>query len=882
MKFDLEKAIQQWRKGLHGHEGFEDAAVEELEDHLRSCIEDKMGNGLSGRQAFEETIYEQFRGIDNLSASFQAYSKRKTYPLSTTLNHFKTAARFLAKNRSLSTLNVLGLAVGIAAFLLINTFVFNELNYDLFHSKKDRIFRISQKFFRNGTLDYHGAATFPRVGPALKAEFPEVQDQCRIFKKYAPGTVRFEDKAFREENLYYADPSFFEIFDYTLLSGNRAQALTEPNTALIDERTARKYFGDANPLGRRIEVGSADGLESFEIVGVLKTITNSHLKFAFIFPFQNYVAIYPEAENIWGWNDFYTYLLMDQNTDLRTFEEQLPSFADRHGGERRGSSYVGFGLQPLEDLYLHSDLTYEPHVNGNFELIKLLAIISVLILLVAWVNYVNLYTARSIQRSKEIGIRKVMGSSRRQLIWQFLAEALLVNGLSVVLGLGLFLLAIPWFNEISDLVVDASILLQWKTILVILFLWLMGGLVSGYYPASTLSNFQTIPALKGLVKTTGKGVIIRRVLIIAQFTVSAALISCTLIIQKQIDFLESQGIQIDTDNLMVVRSPDAIPDQEKHFQDLATFKKQLLAHHQIDLVAVASEVPGKPVSWWGGTIRQGASLKDRTTVYRIGTDEHYTGLYGDIIAAGRALRSTDHRKVLINEEACKKLGFESAEAAINDHIITSYDTLMVVGVVKNYHQETLKSSFKPTLFIFPEASELKFVNIRFRDMDKELLSYIKNEYQTIFAGAAFDHFFISDWVKDQMESDQSFFRTFGLFSGIAIFIALMGLVGLSSYFVLQRTKEVCIRKILGSGEGKLFTQLSSELVKHILLANIISVPLILAFSHYWLGQFAYQISIPWFVFPFTVLVTLMLGVLTITKSILGVIRLNPLEKLRFE
>jgi len=885
MSFSLEKEIKAWKDQLHQYHGLEPEYIDELEDHIRNSIEELLDEDKDEEQAFKEVIAKDYYDLKPVSDSFIEYRKYKQALFPGLNNYFKTAIRVMKKNASLTLLNVFGLAIGIAAFLLINTFVIHQLNFDQFHDKKDRLFRVTHQFYKEGQLDYHGASTFPRVGPAMKDEFPEVLNQCRLFKKYRPGTVRFEDQMFREENLFYADSTFFKVFSYPLISGNPNSILTEPNTAVVDEATAQKYFGEEDPLGKKIWVGSMDGEEEFEIVGVFKSVKNSHLQFTFIFSYSSLVHLFGATANTsWSWYDFYTYILLNDNADVVDFESKLKPFIDKHGGERLGSKQVGFELQPIDEIYLHSDLVYEPGKNGDFGLIQLLIAISFFILIIAWVNYINLYTAKAIQRAKEVGIRKVLGSSRSQLIWQFLIEAFTVNGISMFIGLILFIICIPWFNEFTYLQVDAQVLTEIRFILILIGLWLAGSFLSGLYPAFVLASIKPIPAIKGLIKNSGSGAWLRKSFIVIQFVISSALISATLIIQEQIDYIQHQGLKIETDNLLVIRAPDAIIDANAHAAGLRNFRDKLLNHHQITNASVASEIPGKGINWWGGVRKIGAPSDQRTTIYRMGIDQNYLSLYGDIFIAGRNfIRDYDQNSVILNESAIRKLGFESSEKALNEFIITGRDTLSVLGVVKDYHQEILKVAYKPTLFLYEVPAEMKFVTIQLDDpIDGELLGFIESVFQSIFPNAPFDHFFVSEYLQDQYESEKAFFKSFSIFAGMAIIIALLGLVGLTSFFALQKTKEVCIRKIHGSTILDTYIRLSSELLKYIMISNLIAIPLIIIFSDYWLSQFAFNIEFNWLNLVITFGITLMLAILTISKSILQVSLANPLDKLRYE
>ncbi|MEQ9591257.1 MAG: ABC transporter permease, partial [Cyclobacteriaceae bacterium] len=397
--------------------------------------------------------------------------------------YFTTSFRSLKRNKLITALNVAGLAVGLATGMLILKYVQDEFSYDQFHKRKNNIYRVQHNFLREGELDFKSARTFPKVGPALQDEFPEVANYCRVFQKYKGGAVSYEDKSFNEDNILYASPSFLDMFSYELIEGDKTSALNEVHTALITPELSAKLFGNADPLGKRISIGSTSGIEEFEVRGVIRSPENSHLEFDVVLSYASLIALWGEnADTAWSWYDFYTYLELQAGASPTELEEKLPAFVDKHGGESRGSKRVQLLLQPLTDIHLHSDLMMEASINGDAETVYFLTLLAIAILLIAWINYLNLATAGAMERAKEVGVRKVIGASRLQLGFQFLAEAAMINAMSILVSFLLIYVALPFYNSFAGLqIAEKDLFLDLAFWDRVLLLFLLGTLLSGIY-----------------------------------------------------------------------------------------------------------------------------------------------------------------------------------------------------------------------------------------------------------------------------------------------------------------------------------------------------------------------------------------------------------------
>ena len=885
MSFNLDKEIARWKSQLYRLGDLEPEHIDELEDHLRSGIQDKAAEGMETKEAFNLTKGEVYHNPEQLAAAYRTSRIRNFWAQFELIRHLLFCLKLIKRHAGITMLNLVGLSIGIAVFFLINTYVFHEVNVDQFHEHKSNVYRLGTQFYKNGELDFSGSATFPGVGPDAVYEFPEVVNQCRLFRKYRPSTVRHEDKVFRERMFFYADSTFFDVFSYPLIAGNPKTILRKPHTVLVAEETAKKYFGDQNPMGKRITLQSYDGEEQFEVTGVFKSPRNSHLQFAFLASYSSYVSLHGAVVNTdWSWYDFFTYIQLDPRAELAALEAKLPAFIENHMGERLGATQMRFLLQRLDKIYMTSENRQEPGPVGNQGLVHLLIGIGVVILLIAWINYVNLYSAQAIKRAKEVGLRKVLGSSKGHLRQQFMVESFFMNGTAVVLGLVLFALSIPWFEQLSGLDLDVQLLAKPFFIVLILGTWLIGSLLTGFYPAWVLSSFAPIPAIKGLIKYTGKGANFRKSLIIGQFVMGVVFMAATLIILEQIRFLDRQGVGIDTGNMIVIRSPDLIDEDDVHKSKMLAFRNALKQYPQFIQTTVASELPGKGISWWAGARRLETIDTERFTLYRMGIDQYYRPMYRAKFLAGRNFsNSPPPNHVILNESAIIGMGYVSPAAALNKRLVLAGDTLIIQGVVEDFHQQTFKSSVQPAIFHFNVGHEMKFIIANAGlDIDDKLIKQVEQSFASIFPNTLCSWFMVDDYLRQKHALESSFLLTFTCFSGLALFIALLGLIGLTSFYASQRAKETSIRKLLGSSVNGLYWNLTKDMVKYILIANFIAIPFMIAFSSYWLDQFAYSISFTWAIPLLTLGATVLFSLLTISHQVLKVTFASPLVRLRYE
>ncbi len=800
--------------------------------------------------------------------------------------YFVTTFRNIIRNKLVSILNVSGLAVGLAASILILKYVQDEFSYDQFHTNKDLIYRVQHNFLKGGQIDFQSARTFPKVGPAIEDEFPEVEKYCRLFKKYRGGNVQYEDVSFNEDYIFYADPSFLDMFSFELIEGDRSTVLKEAHTAVIEEQLAFKYFGDRNPIGKRIKVGSMHGLEEFEITGVIRSPQNSHLQFDLVLSYSSLISLFGEdADTEWGWYDFYTYLLLKPEADPIELESKLPGMVDKYGGDRRGSKRVELILQPLTSIHLQSDLMMEAALNGDANTVCFLAILAIAILLIAWINYLNMATAGAMERAREVGIKKVVGASKIQLGLQFIIEAAIINLLAIAVSFLLIYIVLPYYNLFTGYPLTASELFyNWAFWDKVLMLYLIGTLVSGIYPAFVLSSYQPVKVLKGEWKTSSHGLIMRKALVILQFSASIILITGTILVYQQIQFMQSRELGFNSDDVLIVKAPDVIIDVAQYNRNMESYKTELLRSEHIEQVTITSAIPGRKVGWYIGSKRIGVDQNDPTvTLYVATMDYDYFDLLDIQLITGRAYSKEtgeDPTNVMINEKAVEMLGFGSAEESLQQKVVLFRDTLTVIGVVSNYFHQSPKEDFSPTAYRLMEA-ERNYFAIRMETGEyHSVLSNAERIYASLFPGYAFDYFFLDDFYKGQYDTERKFNNVFNTFSVLAVIIASLGLFALASYTIAQRTKEVGIRKVLGASVSGIFLLFIQDFLKLIFIANGIAMPVVLLVMNNWLNSFAQRITIGAGVFVLAAFIAIMLALLSIVYHAIKATRINPVKALR--
>ncbi|HYC84252.1 MAG TPA: ABC transporter permease [Chryseosolibacter sp.] len=810
---------------------------------------------------------------------------------------FTLALRTLLKRKLYSFINIFGLAIGVAVCLVILKYVDFELSYDHYHKNAATIYRSTSTYWQNGELRGTGVVTAYSLGPAMAADIPEVKTYIRTHPMYGGAVASYQPGAgdariFKEEdNMQFADSTFFDVFTYEAVQGNLATALDNPNSVVITKKIAEKYFGTGDALGKTLQVsgGWADG--SYEVTAVLTEVPeNSHFVFDFMFPIHNLLAgpQYQQDKDGWGWNNFVTYVQLHDNADVKAAEAKIPAFVEKHRGKNLAESNgkLVFNFQPLLDIHRNPGLNYDSAPTVSMNSVYFYILISVFILSIAWINYINLSTARAMERAREVGIKKAVGAVKTQLIWQFISEAVLVNLFAVVIAVVLAIVLLPVLGDIvnKQLAFDFTDLRFWA---VVTGLFLAGSLISGAYPAFVLSSFRTIEVLKGKVDRVSQGFSLRKALVVFQFASSLILIAGTFTIYRQVVYMRGQDKGLTMDQMLVIDGPRVIDwkDVKQTEARLTTFKNQLLAISGVESVATSASIPGAGANWGTGMRREGADREESQGGNVVWVDPDFLPTYGLTLLAGHNFNPdvrTDMEGVLVNEAALKTFGLGTPENALRERIILGGDTVSIVGVLKNYHWNSLKIDHSPWLLKADPISGRHFsLHLAGSDFTTTIAS-IEKIYKEAFPGNPFNYYFLDDFFNTQYKGEQQFARIFSLFAILAIIIACLGLWGLASFTTALRLKEIGIRKVLGASSTSVMTLLSWQFLKLILIASVISVPITWYAIDRWLSTFAFRMGIQadLFIVPLVILVVLALG--TISLQILKGANVNPARVLRSE
>lgn len=801
-------------------------------------------------------------------------------------NYLLSVWRNFRRNRLFTTLNVSGLAIGIAACLLISQFVVHELSYDNFWPNGNRVFRVQLDRYNKGELTTRWAAGCVGIGPDLKANFPEVNTYVRMYESTA--LLSADGKDFiKEEGVYYASKDFFKVFGSHLLKGVDSTALNDPNMIVLSRSMARKYFGDQDPMGKTLYNKKVQ----YVVNGVFEDIpANSHMKLEALQSFTTFVKLIGrrnEAQlNSWQWDGMYTYILLNEKTDAKALEEKLPAFVEKREGENLKVEEAGmiFHLQALSDIHLDSNFIREFKTNGSRDTTYFLSVIAALILFIAWINYVNLSTAKSVERAREVGVRKVMGGFRAQLMQQFLIESILMNVIALALAIGIALVLSPWFSGLAGRELGYDLFMNgifWLTAAVLIA---VGAALSGLYPALVLSSYRPVEVLKGRFKNTGQGVLFRRSMVIIQFVASITLVVGTFTVYRQLGFMRSQALGVNIDQTVVLWSPNNIDSTYRN--KFTVFKERVQGYAEVASVCGSTSVPGEQPDFNAGGIRRLSQRPEEANQYRIIEMDHdFIPAFGLQMAAGRAFSgevANERQHVIMNESATRIMGFAKPEDAINDQIYFWGDTFRIVGVVKNYRQESSKKSYDQLIFRYTASPE-GYYAIKFNTSNaRESMAKFENDWKELFPGNPFNFFFLDDKYDRQYQADQQFGEIFGVFAGLAIFIACLGLFGLSSLTAIQRTKEIGVRKVLGASVPSILGLVGKEYLILIGTAILFAVPASWWIMDQWLQAFASRITLSWWVFAIPGLLVVTIAMVTVSFHTIRAARTNPVTSLRYE
>jgi putative ABC transport system permease protein len=805
-------------------------------------------------------------------------------------NHILIAFRNFARQKSYTLLNIIGLSLGMAASLLIIQYVKYERSFDTFHARAHDIYRIQYNGWQNGKLNYESAVAVPAAPAALKENFPEVEAYTRLLP--VGGVLQYqqpgeEPVSFREEKAFYADTSFFNIFDFRILAGNGAACLKGVNKIVVSASFAKRYFGNEEVLGKQLLF---NGNTLVEVTGVFADVPeNSHIKFDFLL---SYETINKETEDqsatSWGWYDFYSFVLLKPGTNVQALQAKWDEYLVKTRKEDwdKYNRKQEFILRPLTSIHLHSKLLYEtsPEELRDGDSVYALSFIALFILIIAWVNYVNLATARSLNRASEVGVRKVVGAFRSQLVGQFTIESLILNIIAALIALGLVISLWSPFSHLTGWQIPFDYLLQPSFWWLVVALFLLGALLSGLYPAVVLSSFKPVAVLKGKLIRSASGNYFRKGLVIFQFAASAFLISGSLIVYQQLQFMKNKELGVNLSQTLILKGPEVVTDS-LYEKSVEAFRTEVQRVPGIKGISGSSNIPGVENYWTMGVRRLQGGPEGFNTMTHISFDYDFIPQYQIKVLAGRAFDrqfTSDEKAVIINRAAAEDLDYADPAAAIGEVLISNRDTLKIVGVIDNFHQMSLKTAIIPLVCrLWPYSG--RFYSLKLETTDyKKTVAAIEEKWDLFFPGNPLDYFFIDQFFNRQYVKDDRFGQVFTLFTGLAIFIASLGLLGLASFMTTQRTREIGIRKVLGSTASGIVVLLSKEFMQPVLISIALAAPLGWWLMSRWLQNFPYRTDIPLWTFIASGVMVMLIALLSVSSQTLKAALSKPADTLKYE
>jgi len=808
-------------------------------------------------------------------------------------NYFKIAFRNLLKYKFISFINLFGLTVGLSCCLLILSYIINELSYDKYNEKADRTYRVTRNFLKQDkTVSLHLGAVAPPFGPAIKNEFPDIEVMTRLLSN-GNSPIKYEDKKFNEKGVFWADENLFNVFTGTVVKGNPKTALAEPYTAMLTEDIAKKYFGNEDPMNKVFLFAAQ---YPFKVTGVFKSFpSNSHIHPKILLSFNSLkdTTLYGEKQlqTNFGNNSFLTYLVFPKNYPVEKVEALFPALIDKYMPRKddmtpgsKPSDFTNLFLQKLPDIHLKSHLDYEVEENGDITRVYIFSAIALFILLIACINYMNLSTARSVLRSKEIGIRKVVGAQRKEIIAQFLSESVLITTVALILAILITALTLPLLNKLSGQELSMQLLNKWYVVVPLLLSPLIIGIFSGIYPSLFMSSFQPIKVLKGMFKVHNTQISLRKVLVIAQFTISIILIISTVVVLKQLNYIQTKNLGYNKEQIVNIAYPAGLNNYE-------SFRNELMSNASIKNVARSSRIPtGRLLDGNGTKTISGDTTEPANINLRfVRADYDFIPTYNIGMLEGRNFSrdyGTDTTGAyIINHAAAELLGWGKKGEAVGKDIVYGDKRGKIIGVINDFHFETLHEKISAMILLLPPPSRspYSFISIKINGNNiKGALAHIERTWAHTLPDAPFDYTFLNDKFDNLYKAEQKQATVFTIFSFIAIFIACLGLFGLSAFTITQRIKEIGIRKVLGASIGSIVTLLSKDFMRLVIVASVIAFPIAWYAMHNWLEDFAYRINIPWWAFILAAILAAIIAFVTISFQAIKAAIANPVKSLRTE
>jgi putative ABC transport system permease protein len=810
-------------------------------------------------------------------------------------NYFKIAFRNLWKNKGYSAINIFGLAAGLATCLLITLYITDELSYDRFYKNADRIYRINSDIqFGAGKL--HMTQTSDMMGQALKKDYPQVEAYARVYTNNGNRLIKKGNEFIDEPKVANVDSSFFEVFALPVMEGDIKRALDEPNTVVVTESAAKKYFGATNVVGSTVETKNGERLDSYKITAVIKDFRpNSHFNFQFLFSMKN-------ADYEWGQytsHNFHTYLLLKPGTDYKLFQKNFNTYTEKYvlpyvqrfvkvssmDDFRKAGNILEYSLFPLTKIHLYSDYSYELSPSGNIQYVYIFAAVALFILLLACINFMNLSTARSASRGKEVGIRKVLGTERKTLVAQFLVESIVTTCISLIIAIGIAYLVIPVFNNVAAKSLSVAYLFNMNILPFLLLLPFLVGVLAGSYPAFFLSNFKPITVLKGNANTGFKKSNLRNVLVVFQFTTSMILIIATIVVYRQLHFIQTTKVGFNKEQVLVINGTYALDKNEE------VFKNEVLGMKGVSSGTISGYLPVSNSSRSDNTFSKEAVMGVQNNidmqVWRV--DYDYLQTMGMEIVKGRNFSKafgTDTSTLLITETTAGLLGYADPVGKFiyqpsNIPGDNSMVPVQIIGVIKDFHFESLRQQIGPLCMRLRNNSGLTCFKVSATDAS-DLIKNIERKWKTLAPGLPFSYRFLSDSFNEMYRSEQRAGTIAMVFAALAVLIACLGLFGLVTFMAEQRTKEIGVRRVLGASVSNVVALLSRDFLLLVVIACVFAFPVAWWTMHKWLQDFAYRVNIGWWVFAAAGIAAVFIALLTVSSQSIKAALANPVKSLRTE
>lgn len=806
------------------------------------------------------------------------------------MNHilFSLAYKNLTKNKTFSLINIAGLSVGITAFILIQFYIISEISFDEFNVDKDKIYRVESQFRLNGEITQDIATSSFGYAPAMIDEFPEIESACRINLFNHEKDVRFNEIVHREEHVFMVDSNFFSFFSYRLLQGNPKEVLARSDQVVLSEKAAYKYFKNENPVGKVLQIKDIKLLKNYTVSGVFKNIpSTSNVQFDILLAYD-YASEF--MNSYWYMHEAYLYVKVPEKASIAKIEKNFTAMSEKYKVDAAMKDQKWeITLVPLTQIHLNKAKPYELEQKGNSRSLDFLFIMAILILLIAWINFINLSTVTIIKNRYNYQIMKAQGANNKTIFIQFIANATLINLIALVLSIILLTVGTSILGNTFSVFNLSEFWSSPLTLVLLIGSFILGILITGIIPGLTLPFVKSNLSTKNSKGIRGIHLLIRKTLVITQYTLAIILIICTVMIRKQLNYMLDQKIGADINDVLSFKTPTKTGD---YFEKMASFRDELTRISGVENVALSSVVPGQIVSYMGSHKRADAPVGSDRLFEMFRIDSRFIPLYNLNLIQGRNFfenDKADYRNVIINEKAVNWFGFKNNEDAIGKAVnLEGYSDRLfyIVGIVENYHQQSLKVDYTPIVYVTAGNKywiPLRYFSVKSFKADKEeLITNCRKAFHKYFPEAAFDYFFTNQYYYRQYETDYRFSSLFTALSWLSIIIVCIGILGLSGYIMELRTKEIGIRKVNGARTSEVLILLNKDFVKWVAISFVIACPIAWYAMHRWLQNFAGKTEQSWWIFALAGFLAMLIALITVSWQSWKTARRNPIESLRYE